>query len=158
MGIFKRKKPDSVIPIEVPENPPHEHTWKDMPWYMEVDYSGSNKTASYKIIEPFICVTCGKRENKILENQSWSNIDAETREKIYEDVRKRYHKYMRPRAVVEDMINNILMVKDPEYLAMVEQMRGLPHKGCGSSSHMKDQEKRQKQKPKVPKIKEDENA
>lgn len=156
MGIFKRKKPDSVIPIEVPENPPHEHTWKDMPWYMEVDYSGSNKTASYKIIEPFICVTCGERENKVLENQSWSNIDAESREKIYEDVRKRYRKYMRPRAVVEDMINNILMVKDPEYLAMVEQMRGLPHKGCGSSSHMKDHEK--KQKPKAPKIKENENA
>ena len=156
MGIFKRKKPDPIIPIEVPESPPHEHTWKDMPWYMETDYSGSNKTASYKIIEPFICVTCGKRENKILETQSWSNIDAETREKMYEEIRKRYRKYMRPRAVVEDMINNILMVKDPEYLAMVEQMRGLPHKGCGSSSHMKDQEK--KQKLKAPKIKEDENA
>jgi hypothetical protein len=75
---------------------------------------------------------------------------------MYEEIRKRYRKYMRPRAVVEDMINNILMVKDPEYLAMVEQMRGLPHKGCGSSSHMKDQEK--KQKLKAPKIKKDENA
>lgn len=156
MGLFNRKKVEEAkIPIKIPETPVHTCVWKDMPWYMEVDYSGSNKTASYKIIEPFICVTCGKRENKILENQSWSNIDAESREKIYEDVRRRYRKYMRPRAVVEDMINNILMVKDPEYLAMVEQMRGLPHKGCGSSSHMKNKDQ---QKPKAPKIKEDENA
>ena len=35
------------------------------------------------------------------------------------------------------MINNILLVKDPERLAMFEEMRGTPHKNCGSSAEMK---------------------
>ena len=35
------------------------------------------------------------------------------------------------------MINNILLVKDPERLAMLEEMRGIPHKNCGSSAEMK---------------------
>jgi len=139
MGIFSRKKKNTEE-----ENPKlefefkHEHTWKDMPWYMEVLYDGAERTASYQIIEPYICITCGERQNKVLEKESWHNITVEAREKIYEAIRKRYHKYLRPRAVVEDMINNILLVKDPGRLEMLEKMRGTPHSGCGTSSRMKD--------------------
>ena len=35
------------------------------------------------------------------------------------------------------MINNILLVKDPERLAMLEEMRGIPHKNVGTSAEMK---------------------
>lgn len=134
MSIFKRKKKETALEIPVI---PHEHTWKDMPWYMDVAYDGGAGTASYKIIEPYICVTCGERKNVCLEGESWQHIDASTREEFYTNVRKRYKKYLKPRAVVEDMINNILLVKSPDYLNMVEEMRGLPHKNCGTSAEMK---------------------
>lgn len=137
MGIFNRKKKNEVkdIKVEIPVLP-HEHVWKDMPWYMELGYSGSNRTASYKITEPYICITCGERKNVTLESNSWSNIGVEEREKIYNRVRRRYKQYLKPKAIVEDMINNILLVKDPSYLNTVEVMRGTPHQKCGTSAEM----------------------
>ncbi len=138
MGIFHRKKVADQPPtyeLAIPEIK-HEHTWKDMPWYMEITYNTGNRTASYEIIEPYICVTCGERRDKILEKTSWAGISAKERDEEYEKVRKLYSKYLKPKAVVEDMINNILLVKDPSYLQMVEKMRGIPHSGCGTSSTM----------------------
>lgn len=137
MGLFSKKKKQKELIIP---NIPHEHTWKDMPWYMEVRYNGENKTAGYEIIEPYICVACGERKNIRLESEDWSNISAQEREKIYSKIRNRYKKYLKPRAVVEDMINNILLVKDPDYLDMVEEMRGLPHRRCGTSAEMERQD------------------
>ena len=133
---FKKKKDTKQENFQLPEML-HEHTWKDMPWYMKVYYNGTSKTAGYEIIEPYICVTCGERKNVTLEKEDYSNIGVEERENIFKKVRIRYKKYLKPRAVVEDMINNILLVKDPERLAMLEEMRGTPHKNCGSSAEMK---------------------
>lgn len=115
----------------------HEHVWKDMPWYMGVYYNGCDKTAGYRIIEPYICITCGERKDITLEKEDYSNINADEREKIFRGIRNRYKKYLKPRAIVEDMINNILLVKDPKRLEMLEEMRGYPHKNVGSSAEMK---------------------
>lgn len=138
MGLFRRKK-KSQTTFDIPVIP-HEHTWKDMPWYMDIRYNGQNKTAGYEIIEPYICVTCGERKNVKLEAEDWSGITVQEREKIYAKIRNKYKKYLKPRAVVEDMINNILLVKDPDYLDMVEKMRGLPHRRCGTSAEMERQD------------------
>lgn len=139
MGIFNKKKkeqPKEDFKLEIPQLP-HEHVWKDMPWYMGTYYSGTNHTAGYKVVEPYICITCGERKNVVLEEMEWSNISSEDREKEYTAVRKRYKRYLKPRAIVEDMINNILLVKDPNYLDTVEVMRGTPHRRCGTSAEMK---------------------
>lgn len=138
MGIFRRKKMADQLPtyeLAIPEIK-HEHTWKDMPWYMEEEYSGTQNTAEYKIIEPYICITCGERKNVVLEKCAWQHITPKDRDEEYLKVKRRYKEYLKPRAVVEDMINNILLVKDPSYLQMVEKMRGIPHSGCGTSSTM----------------------
>ena len=135
MGIFNRQKKvkeNTVHAIEFK----HEHTFKDFPWYMEIGYDGKNKTAEYHIIEPYVCITCGERIDKVLEKNSWTNITNEEREKIFNRVENKYKKYLKPRAVVEDMINNVLLVKDPGRLEMLEHMRGTPHIGCGTSSKM----------------------
>ena len=134
MGIFRRKKMAEYEPV-FPELK-HEHTWKDMPWYMHTSYDGGKRTADYDIIEPYICITCGERKNVTLEHGDWGNITSEERDKRYNKIRSKYKKYLKPQAVAEDMINNILLVKDPEYLQMVEKMRGIPHSGCGTSSTM----------------------
>ena len=138
MNWFKKKKEqEQEKKLVIPELP-HKCVFKDMPWYMEVEYSGRDKTASYKIIEPYICINgCGKRIDKILEQESWQNIDSSTRDEYYDKIRKRYKKYLKPRAVVEDMINNILLVKDPGHLEMIEKIRGIPHRNCGTSAEMK---------------------
>ena len=129
----KNKKPELSIEDILP---PHEHTWKDMPWYMEEEYSGEERWALYRIIEPYICITCGERKNVVLDKTRWDNITSVDREKFYKEVRHTYRKYLKPKAVVEDMINNILLVKDPEYLDTVEAFRGTPHRRCGTSSTM----------------------
>lgn len=131
--LWFRKKEST---FELPEIP-HEHTWKDMPWYMSVRYNGNDHTAGYTIIEPYICVTCGERKNVTLESEDWSNISVEEREKIFSRIKNRYKKYLKPRAVVEDMINNILLVKDANRLNMLEKMQGLPHQNCGTSAEMR---------------------
>lgn len=135
MGFFKRKKKPTPI-TELPALP-HECVMKDLPWYMEIRYSGKEHTAGYSIIEPYICINgCGKRIDKVLEKCDWVDISAEEREKEFAAIRKRYRKYLKPRAIVEDMINNILLVKDAKRLEMIEEIRGLPHKNCGTSAEM----------------------
>lgn len=138
MGLFNRKKQNTKkdANVVVPEIP-HVHTWKDMPWYMEVEYNGAERSAVYRIIEPYICIICGERKNVCLETQSWENINSDIRNAYYDKIRNKYKKYLKPRAVVEDMINNILLVKDIDHLHMVEKMRGTPHQDCGTSSRMK---------------------
>jgi len=135
MGLFSRKK-KKVEEVKIPELP-HEHCWKDFPWYMEVKYNSVHKTASYKIFEPYVCITCGERKDICLEKKSWENIDSESREKYYKDVQDKYKAYLKPVAIVEDMINNVLLVKDAAHLEMVEKLIGSPHRNCGTSAEMK---------------------
>ena len=146
MNWFKRKQSEDSITYEMP----HEHVWKDFPWYMDVHYSGMEKTAQYEIIEPYVCITCGERKDVCLEHREWAYIDADTRKKYYEKVKEKYKDYLRPRAVVEDMINNVLLVRDTGRLNMIETMLGTPHMNCGTSSTMKAE--KTKEEPKAPRI------
>ena len=136
MKLF-RKKVSDVAPVIQHE---HEHTWKDFPWYMETAYSEANHSASVVIKEPYVCITCGERIDKTLEKIYWSSISAAEREKEYREIRKAYRNYLKPKAVVEDMIQDVLMVKDPAALEIIEKMQGLPHQGCGSSGRGKKED------------------
>ena len=136
MGLFGRKKKKEET-VELNISPPkHEHTWKDFPWYMETAYNGTNKWATFRIIEPYVCITCGERKNVKLESEELTNISPQERENWYRQIKQKYKRYLKPRAVVEDMINNVLLVKDPDFLDMVEEMRGTPHRRCGTSAKM----------------------
>ena len=95
------------------------------------------KTASYKIYEPYVCITCGQRQDKLLERQDCINIDREGREKMFADVQRQYAQYLQPIAVVEDMINDVLLVKDRAHLEMVEKILDVPHPGVGTSTSEK---------------------
>ena len=55
----------------------------------------------------------------------------------YKEIRNKYAQYLKPRAVVEDMINDIQYVKDTEHLEMVELLLNSLHQGVGSSSKNK---------------------
>lgn len=132
MGLFnrKRKKEPEIIPIITPT---HTHVFKDLPWYMETEYNGSLRTAGYKIIEEYICITCGEVKKKVLEEEHWSNITSQEREEAYRDIRKRYKEYLRPKAVVKDMINDIQLVQDAEKLQLIEKLHSIPHPNVGNA-------------------------
>lgn len=134
MGLFNRKKKQEDI--KIPQIP-HEHTFKDFPWYMETEYNGSDKTASYRIVEPYVCIYCGERKNIILDKAYLEHISPSGREEMYKSVRETYKDNLKPRAVVEDMISDIQLVKDAEHLKLVEKICGLPHRDVGNAACMK---------------------
>lgn len=150
MGIFKKKKQTSTENMLDSIKITHTHTWKDMPWYMRTWYNTDECTAGYQIVEPFICVTCGERKNVELEKTEWRGISYSEREKFFKEIEEKYKEYLKPRAVVEDMINNILLVKDAHRLNMIEKIYGLPHQNVGTSAEM-NQEKESDFKIKLPK-------
>lgn len=131
MWWFNKKNKVQKQEIIIPPLP-HEHTFKDMPWYMVTQYE--DMAAEYKIIEPYICLTCGERKNVQLEYRKLTGVTYQEGQAFFDKVEKQYKKYLRPRAVVEDMINNILLVKDSSRLEMLEQIMGTPHSGVGTSS------------------------
>lgn len=132
MGLFNRKnkKEPEIIPLI---KPAHTHTWKDLPWYMETEYNGSLKTASYQIIEEYICITCGEVKQEILEEEHWSNITSKERDEAYSDIQKQYKEYLRPKAVVKDMIKDIQLVQDAEKLQLMEKLYSIPHPNAGNA-------------------------
>lgn len=128
----KEEKDEKIITPEIT----HQCVFKDLPWYMTTYYSEANRTARYEIKEPYVCVLCGSRRDVLLEERHWEGITPEQREKFYQRVRSRYKKYLKPRAIVEDMINNIILVKDAQRLNMIEKMYGFPHQNVGTSAEM----------------------
>ena len=126
MGLFNRKK-------ETPQPILHEHTWKDMPWYLERTFDPDKNIGECRIIEPYICIVCGARKNIPLENYVWQGLTSAQRDFRVQAIMEKYKDYLQPRAVVEDMINNILLVKDVHHLHMMEERMGLPYRGVGTS-------------------------
>lgn len=133
MGFFNRKKPRS---IEIPEIK-HEHTWKDMPWYLTFSYNGETQRAEFEVIEPYVCIVCGERKDIQLDSENWSNISYKQYLSILDRLEKKYADYIKPRAVVEDMISDIKYVKDTEHLEMVERLLNTLYRGAGTSSKNK---------------------
>lgn len=133
---FNRKKEqekNDSIPVICPTIA-HQHTWKDMPWYIRTYWNGAEKTGESIIYEPYVCITCGERKNVELEHNKYINVDAETRERYFAETREKYKDYLVPQAIVEDMINNIVLVKDVSHLRMMEEKLGTPHRDVGTSA------------------------
>ena len=106
MSWFKRKSPPP------PKPKPCQHMWRDFPWYMECErFLRSNEPAvSYSIYEPYVCVICGERIDKLLSGQTLTFGSRKWREAYIQKIENRYRGKLRPRAEVEDMINDQQLV------------------------------------------------
>lgn len=135
MGLFSRKK-KKELPIEpqVPAAPPEcQHKWKDFDWYVEWNYFPSmtdngmiiTKRENYgeldiKIKEPYVCVWCKKREDKILRSIHFDKINEQEAKNRFAEICKNPH--VRPREEIEDEIADMEHSIDREYLSIVETM------------------------------------
>lgn len=101
--------------------PPCEHKWRDCEfWYME--FRADDSMFDYKIFEPYVCIYCKKRDDKLLQK----GVELISPKRSADDIiREFYDRFpaLRPRAVVEDAVNDMIMV-DREHLRMVDILHG----------------------------------
>ena len=129
MGLFNRsKKETSKEFIPPPLSPPKKcvHKFQDFPWYIEGEESNGISTGAqwYRLTikEPYVCIYCGERQDKILwEITRYGNHKeaVQTLDVVTEQFKDR----IKHRAIVEDMINDMKLV-DPQYLQYYHMLQG----------------------------------
>lgn len=133
MGLFSRKQKknnawDNISDensslASAPEEPQEcDHKWQDFPWYIEGQYFVDRKYYELDIIEPYVCLRCHKRENKVLAHfarmGSEKDVDA-----AIEQLKKNYAPKIKRKAEVEDMIQDTIMI-DPGFLKYFYMLNG----------------------------------
>lgn len=104
------------------------HKYKDFPWYVDAHYNYEWSFLNIKIVEPYVCVICGHRIDKILKE---FGRDASTERKALEilrAVKNDYSEHVKDQAVVEDMINDMQLVdrKFLEVLGLLDEHQPTP--------------------------------
>lgn len=113
--LFRKKKRPEII-----EPPPCKHKWQDFPWYCEFSWGGGE--FEVKIIEPYVCIYCKKRQNvELLYNHYLGITEAERLKKIRE-IKEDFKDRLQPKPIVEDMIHDFQLV-DRQWLEIAKALR-----------------------------------
>ena len=122
MGWFNRKPKVEEVK---PQKPVCNHKYKDFPWFYEARYNTSTRELAFKVWEPFVCIHCKERINKLLyERNSHYNTYEEADEYVTQ-FREKYADRMEEEVVVEDMIADMQLV-DRDYLLIAETLLKVP--------------------------------
>lgn len=109
MGLFKRKKqevPEYQTPCERGK-----HFYKDFPPYLIAEWIGHNSNDNIiSIIEPYVCVLCGKRINKTLHEWRFGSLSYKLFDNTIEQIKKEYKDILRPVVYVEDLVTDAQLV------------------------------------------------
>lgn len=121
MWPFRKK----VEAPKVIEPLPCQHKYKDFPWYVEGKYDYNTYLETINVIEPYVCILCGHRKDVVLDTVSRYFSRFEDAEKFYDNFcsNSTYAERIKPRAIVEDMINDMSLV-DQKYLDIYMQLHG----------------------------------
>lgn len=124
MAFWNRKT--NITPEPKPITPPPKvcnHAWKDFPWYIIGQYTKYAYTTHYEynIYEPYVCIYCGERKDVRLEHLERDNISIQEADELLNDAHETYKDYIKPRAIIEDMINDFKLV-DPQTLYYYEML------------------------------------
>jgi len=126
---FKKKEPEVAQP---PPEIKHEchHKWKDFDWYIEMEYnrylSGPYGRVEIKIIEPYVCVLCGEREDKQLMRYYNDKISEEDAREQLRKITNEHKSFLKSRLQIEDEIADMQHHIDREYLQILENL--FPHR------------------------------
>lgn len=117
MWPFKKKdfSPTLIDPL------PCRHKWKDFPWYIEGKYYIQTRSEVITIIEPYVCIHCKERKNVCLLRAAYDGVTEKEANHLFEENESEYKEYLKPRAVVEDMISDFQLV-DRTYLELADSL------------------------------------
>ena len=112
-----------------PTPPPCLHTWVDFPWYLKHNYDGSIKgdyrgESTLILCEPYVCIHCQKRKDVELYRERQTGLTLTEHLKKMEEWNELYKDHLKPKPIVEDMINDAIMV-DKGKVAIVAKLRGI---------------------------------
>ena len=140
MWPFKKKLEESKpIIVEPPKPRECAHTWRDFDWYLVSEwntYTNSPKYGRYtiKIIEPYVCCLCKKRENHVIDREQAEHVTEEDFHAKQNEMKEKYKDYLKNRAIVEDQIRDMQKNIDREFLQTLSEY--FPQK-IGTSIKMK---------------------
>ena len=120
MSFFKNR--------ELPVRPVCVHKWQDFDWYLEWEKISDGTgfcVAKYSIIEPYVCIHCKERMNKVLESRKLSQCTSQQADAFLREVREHYPQ-IKDRPVVEDEIADMQLV-DRDYLRIAKMVMGSTH-------------------------------
>ena len=122
MGWFNRK---SKVEEVKPQKPVCNHKYKDFPWYYEARYNTSTRNLVFKVWEPFVCIHCKERINRLLYERNSHYKTYEEADEYVTQFREKYADRMEDEVVIEDMIADMQLV-DREYLLIAETLLKVP--------------------------------
>ena len=111
MWPFKKKKE-----VKARVLPPKkcEHKYKDFDWYITSNYYLNTNILKIEIIEPYVCIFCGNRIDKVLHTYE-TVCDKDKINKKVKDFIEPYQSKLKERAFIEDEINDFILV-DKDYI------------------------------------------
>ena len=110
MAFCKQKQVKPVEPVKIE----CQHKWRDFPWYITSTYNTSNHYYHVEVIEPYVCVWCGKRQDKTLQHIEHTGSQKECIS-VIEALNDTYKDHIRARAFIENDIADMQLV-DRDYL------------------------------------------
>lgn len=129
MGFFNRSKKEPAkqyVPQPVSPLKKCQHKFQDFPWYIEGEESNGISTGAqwYRLTikEPYVCIYCGERQDKILWEITRYGNHKEAVESL-DSINKEFKDRIKHRAIIEDMINDMKLV-DPQYLQYYHMLQG----------------------------------
>lgn len=97
-----------------------QHMWRDFPPYISFTWEGNGR-GNIEIIEKYVCTLCHKTTTKTLESLKYADYKRDLFFKDLEETQKKYKDFIKPRAIVEDMVNDAIMV-DRQKLKFWDQL------------------------------------
>lgn len=122
MGWFNRK---SKVEEVKPQKPVCNHKYKDFPWFYEARYNTSTRELVFKVWEPFVCIHCKERINRLLYERNSHYKTYEEADDYVTQFREKYADRMEEEVIVEDMIADMQLV-DRDYLLIAETLLKVP--------------------------------
>ena len=113
--------------ISTPQSQSCQHKFQDFPWYIESNmhtgYYQNQNHLIYKLIEPYVCIYCGERRDITLEQREITGYSKDKMQKVIENIKETYSDRIKPRPIIEDMINDLKLV-DAEHLKWYHYLAG----------------------------------
>ena len=122
MGWFNRK---SKVEEVKPQKPVCNHKYKDFPWFYEARYNTSTRELTFKVWEPFVCIHCKERINRLLYERNSHYKTYEEADDYVTQFREKYADRMEEEVIVEDIIADMQLV-DRDYLLIAETLLKVP--------------------------------